>query len=94
MGAAPREHLGLVSSLVSITRALGQSSGIALVGAFWTYRVSVYSQTGLAGKLHTIDSTAQVKGLQETMVGITFVIISALLLALYNGYLKKRTVSV
>ena len=35
MGAAPRDRLGVVSGLLALTRTVGQTTGIALVGAAW-----------------------------------------------------------
>jgi len=35
MGAVPRERLGVASGIVSLTRTFGQTTGVALVGAFW-----------------------------------------------------------
>ena len=35
MGAAPRDRLGVVSGLLALTRTVGQTTGIALVGAVW-----------------------------------------------------------
>jgi len=45
MGAVPRQHLGVASGLLSLTRTLGQTTGIALIGASW------------ASLVHTADST-------------------------------------
>ncbi len=39
MGAVPRERLGIASGLLAITRTLGQSVGIAALGALWASRV-------------------------------------------------------
>ncbi len=81
MGSASRESLGLVSSLISVTRATGQSTGIALVGAFWNSRLMNYSGMIFSNgsqKLPAIE--AQVKSLQETLIVISLLIAAALLL--------------
>ena len=39
MGSVPRERLGIASSLLSVTRTLGQVIGIAILGAVWAARV-------------------------------------------------------
>ncbi len=36
MSSAPRESLGVASGLLSLTRTLGQTTGIAILGAIWT----------------------------------------------------------
>ena len=35
MGAAPRERLGIASGMLAVTRTLGQTTGIAVLGALW-----------------------------------------------------------
>lgn len=43
MGAAPRERLGVASGMLSMTRTLGQTAGIALLGAFFASRIHYYA---------------------------------------------------
>ncbi|HBY95240.1 MAG TPA: MFS transporter [Chloroflexi bacterium] len=43
MGAAPRERLGIASGMLSMTRTLGQTAGIALLGAFFASRIHDYT---------------------------------------------------
>ena len=62
MGAAPRNRLGIASGMLSITRTLGQTAGIALLGALFASAVSSYvgqstdisaaSPNAIAGALH------------------------------------------
>src|SRR5690606_31839692 len=51
MGAAPPNRLGVISGTLSMTRTLGQTTGIALLGAFFASRVQYYggSVTDLTG---------------------------------------------
>ncbi|MEM7032938.1 MAG: DHA2 family efflux MFS transporter permease subunit, partial [Chloroflexota bacterium] len=49
MGSVPRERLGVASSLNVVTRTLGGTAGIAIMGAIWASRVSVYSGGDLPG---------------------------------------------
>ena len=35
MGTAPPDKLGVVSGMLALTRTLGQSTGIAIIGAIW-----------------------------------------------------------
>jgi NADH:ubiquinone oxidoreductase subunit 4 (subunit M) len=39
MGAAPRHRLGVASGLVALSRTLGNTSGVPLMGAFFTAHV-------------------------------------------------------
>jgi EmrB/QacA subfamily drug resistance transporter len=79
MGAAPKERLGTVSGLLSITRTLGQTSGIAALGAVWAARVAFY--TGMHGHHNPtdMDIAAQVSGLQDTLIVISVMIAVALI---------------
>jgi EmrB/QacA subfamily drug resistance transporter len=53
MGRAPRSQLGVVSSLLTETRTLGQASGVALLGSFFALRLQYY-----AGPLATVDTAS------------------------------------
>ena len=39
MGTAPRDQLGVVSGLLALTRTLGQTTGLPLIGALFTVQV-------------------------------------------------------
>lgn len=43
MGAAPRNRLGVASGMLSVTRTLGQTTGIALMGALFASRLNHYA---------------------------------------------------
>lgn len=45
MGAVPRSRLGIASGILSMVRTLGQVTGIAALGAFFTSRVAQYGGT-------------------------------------------------
>ena len=82
MSAAPPEKLGVASSLLSLTRTLGQTSGIAGLGAFWASRVAVYA--GEKFELGSVHSSpqAEVTGLHDTILVVLGFILLALLLNL------------
>lgn len=65
MSLVPKERLGMASSLLSVVRTLGRSSGIAILGALWTSRVLVYAGSGHTGDATTAPIPAQVAGFQE-----------------------------
>ncbi|OGB62246.1 MAG: hypothetical protein A2Y94_09685 [Caldithrix sp. RBG_13_44_9] len=82
MSAAPPEKLGVASSLLSLTRTLGQISGIAALGAFWVSRVAVYAGEKFEmGAIHT-SPLAEVAGLHDTISVVLAFILLALLLNL------------
>ena len=92
MGSSPRERSGVASSLLSLTRTIGQTTGIALLGAFWERRVAA-----LAGNLHfenitLAPLTAQVGGLRSTIHLVITIVIISLCLSLWalSVWLRQR----
>lgn len=85
MGTAPKNRMGIVSGLLAITRTLGQTAGIAILGAVWAARVSTY--TGIT----TADVTqapvaAQISGLHDTILLVVVLIAFGFLLSLWALY--------
>ncbi|NJN84873.1 MAG: MFS transporter [Caldilineaceae bacterium] len=66
MGSAPRERLGIASSLLAVTRTLGQTTGVAVFGAIWAALVIANFGEVLPGGASTAPVDAQVAGLQGT----------------------------
>ena len=96
MGAAPKKYLGIASGLLSISRTLGQTSGIAAIGAFWAARVSFYSGTDFAAGPTRTDIIAQVHGLHDALSGIVILIAFGLLLNIWGlllEWLRKNSSS-
>jgi MFS family permease len=62
MGAAPREHLGVASGLLALSRNLGQSTGLPFFGAvFSTFAIAKGDQSGTTG-ITTASPEALVEG--------------------------------
>jgi EmrB/QacA subfamily drug resistance transporter len=90
MGAVPRSRLGIASGLLSVTRTLGQSTGIAVLGAIWASRVLARAGRDLDGGATAAGASAQVAGLNDTFT-VTVVLISfALLLAVWALVQERR----
>jgi len=90
MGAAPHHRLGLVSSLLPITRTLGNSAGIAAIGAFWIARMAFYAGDHLSKNLKKVPAPAQVNALHETFFTVGLVMLIPLSMALWGLKLKKN----
>jgi MFS family permease len=90
MGSAPRDQLGVASGLLSITRSLGQTAGIAALGALWAGRVFAYTGRPLAGGATTAPAVMQVAALHDTFLIITVLIVLALLLGLWGLAQERR----
>ncbi len=79
MGSVPPEYTGLGGGLLTITRLLGQVSGIAVLGSVWAAAVAAASGGSLpAAGAPAADPAAQVAGLH-----ITFIIAAAVMTAAF-----------
>jgi hypothetical protein len=90
MGAAPGHRLGLVSSLLPVTRTLGNSSGIAAIGAFWVSRMAFYAGPSMTKNLAQVPAQAQVNALQETFLGVALFTTVSLILAVWGLIMGRR----
>lgn len=68
MGAATREKVGVVSGLLSLTRTLGQSAGVAAIGTFWAHRVAHHSRAPFTMGTTMTAPVHQVAALYDTIV--------------------------
>jgi MFS family permease len=89
MGTAPQNKLGVVSGMLSLTRVLGQSTGIAIIGAVWSALTLNYTESLLVTSATDAPAAAQVSALQNTFTFIAGIIFFALLLALW-ALIKER----
>jgi EmrB/QacA subfamily drug resistance transporter len=90
MGSAPAHRLGIVSGMLAFTRTLGQTTGIALLGALWAGRVIFYAGESLSGGATEASPGAQANALQDTFLAMTIAIGLALLLALWAFFKHRR----
>jgi EmrB/QacA subfamily drug resistance transporter len=89
MGAVPRRRLGVASGLLSMTRTLGQTTGIAVLGALWASRVLFHSPTTLPQGVTNAPPAAQVAGLHDTFVVVMGLLALGLALSIW-GLLQER----
>jgi EmrB/QacA subfamily drug resistance transporter len=90
MGTVPRERLGVASGLLSITRTLGQTVGIAILGALWASRVMVYTGQFLSAGATTAPHPSQVAGLHDTFTVVTILIVLGLALSIWGLVQERR----
>jgi EmrB/QacA subfamily drug resistance transporter len=84
MGSAPRQRLGIVSGMLALTRTLGQTVGIAILGAVWAGRVFYHAGGVVTGGATAAAVTVQVAALRDTCVGLIVVISVALGLGVWG----------
>lgn len=89
MGSVPHDHLGIASGLLGLSRTLGQTTGIALFGAFWASRVAASAGQALPGGATTAPIPAQIAGLSDTFLALLVLSVAALLLSIW-GILHTR----
>lgn len=90
MGTASRNRLGIVSGMLAVTRTLGQTTGIAVIGALWASRVLALSSTIPSGGATSAPPAAQVAALQATFIALAIILSIALMLAIYGMFAQQR----
>ncbi|HEX7555848.1 MAG TPA: MFS transporter, partial [Leptolinea sp.] len=92
LGTASQNRLGVVSGLLAITRTLGQTSGIAIIGALWTGLV--FQQTGfLSGGATSAPAVNQVFGLHYVFIFLGFTLLAGTILSVLAWIWDKRITS-
>ena len=89
MGTAPRDRLGVVSSMIALTRSLGQTVGIALLGTLWAGRVFYHAGRAYPDGPTSAPALAQISGLHDILTGVLVLIAFALGLSVY-GLVRAR----
>lgn len=90
MGAVPRERLGIASGLLSMTRTLGQTVGIAVMGSIWAGRVASRMGYELAGGATTAPADMQVAAMRDTFFVIVVLIAVAFVVALWAWTQERK----
>lgn len=83
MGVAPKGRLGIVSGMLAVNRTLGQTTGIAILGAIWAARALYYTQSLQVESATEAPPIAQVSALSDAFICVTVLILGALGLAIY-----------
>jgi len=88
MGSASRRQLGIVSGFMAITRTLGQTVGVAVMGAVWAARTASHAGARLQDGATLAPPQAQVAALQDTFHAAVALMVAALLLGVW-AYLNE-----
>jgi EmrB/QacA subfamily drug resistance transporter len=92
MGNAPRNRMGVASGLLSLTRTIGQTIGIALLGAMWAGWISALSGSGPSGDATAAPVGVQVTALHNTILVMVFWIFLAVMLAVWALWKEQHKV--
>jgi EmrB/QacA subfamily drug resistance transporter len=91
MGAAPTERLGVASGLLSLTRSLGQTIGMPIMGTIFTSTLLASAEMSTLTDITTAPTQALVSGLTSTYrIGAVVIFTSALLTMMVLWVDKKR----
>lgn len=82
MGTAPHHQLGIVSGMMAQSRTLGQTVGVALIGAIWAGRTLFHTGVGIKGGATLAPVEAQVAGLHDAFYTAAVLTVIALLLSI------------
>ncbi len=74
MAAAPRRQTGVVSGMLALSRTLGQTTGIAILGTVWASLVTFHAGNLIPGGATEAPADLQVLALQETFLVISAII--------------------
>ncbi|NJP06485.1 MAG: MFS transporter [Chloroflexaceae bacterium] len=83
LGVAPRHQLGIVSSMLGLSRTLGQTVGIPVLNALWVSRTMLATGDTFEGDVTLAPVDAQIMGLHETFIVIIAIQVLAVLLGLW-----------
>ncbi len=81
MGSVSRQHLGIASGLISVSRTLGQTIGIAVLGALWAGRTFHYAGRNNPGGATNSPHAAQISALNDTFLVVVALIAICLVLS-------------
>jgi EmrB/QacA subfamily drug resistance transporter len=90
MGTAPREKLGVASGLLALTRTLGQTTGLPLIGTLFTAQVMAFETLPPGGDVSQASPAALVQGVNGTFRVAALFIFAATLLAAAALWIDRR----
>ena len=90
MGAAPRRQLGIVSGMYSMSRSLGQVTGIAVLSSIWAATVIRNSVVTQQGEATSAPLPAQVAGLQAAFTVLVIFMLGALTLTAWAWWRERQ----
>lgn len=90
MGAVPRDRLGVTSGLLSLTRTLGNTTGLPLIGAIFTTQALSFAQLPPGTDVTTAGTSALVAGIQGTYRTAAVFILASTAIAVAALWLDQR----
>jgi EmrB/QacA subfamily drug resistance transporter len=88
MGSAPRARLGVASGTLSMTRTLGQTTGVAVLGAVFASRLDHYAAADV--DVATAAVPVLVSALRDQFQVAAALIVFGLIVALFTWHWERR----
>jgi EmrB/QacA subfamily drug resistance transporter len=90
MGAVPRERLGVASGLLALSRTMGQSTGLPLIGVLFTAQVLAAGNLQPGADITQAPAAALVVGTTETYRIAAYIILASTILAAVALWIDYR----
>ena len=90
MGSAPRNRLGIASGILAITRTLGQTAGISIMGALWASQTFRFAGEVIPEGATYAPIPAQISGLHSTFYVTCVMLAVGLGLSIWAFVLSKE----
>jgi hypothetical protein len=90
MGASPRERLGVASGLTSLSRTLGNTTGLPLIGSIFTAQVLASGGLSSGADVTNAPAASLVAGISSTYQIAVFFIFAAIFLAVFAWQVDRR----
>lgn len=90
MGAVPRNRLGVASGLLALSRTLGNTTGLPLIGAIFTTQTLAYAKFIPGSDVTSAGTAALIAGIQGTYQIAALFILTSTLIAVAALWLDQR----
>jgi EmrB/QacA subfamily drug resistance transporter len=90
MGAAPPHYAGVASGLLTMTRLIGQLAGVAVLGSFWSTRVTLHADGPVPGGASSAAASAQVAALHDVFMLAAALLAGAAVLTMWGVRNDRR----
>jgi len=91
MGSGPKHQLGIVSGLMAISRTMGQTVGVSLIGALWAIRIRTLTGNWNLSDVTKAPVSAQIQSLQFIFTIVSIMIFVGLCISVYGSTLKRKS---
>ncbi|MDX1447731.1 MAG: MFS transporter [Acidimicrobiia bacterium] len=91
MGAMPAAYMGVGAGILSVTRLLGQITGVAVIGSVWAARVASIAGPEFAGDATAAPGAAQVDALRDVFLWAVAVVAAAIAINVWGLRRERET---